>query len=881
MLGIKYLFVALCLFILMRSSCVCASDVNDTIDMNTEISNINVTSLDMSNQPVNATSSSFDELKSNIESLNPGDVLNIHKNYSLDNDSNAITSCITVKSDNITINGNGHYINGNNHPVSFKITGNNVKITGLNFCNCQGNGKTLKVNIEGNTNPIKYTNKSPVYWTGNNGIISDCIFSKNTGVNGGAVTWMGNNGTINNVTFENNKAQGAGGAIYLSSENNNICNCVFINSTSPIFNESVFLDNKHKSCNISKNYYTGLFLIDGSQLNIDAENLCKSYYSQFAQKEFNIVPIIYSSLFGINQLDNETIYYGQYFNETHTYKLSIVKNFKKYNITYEMDYIISVDDLKNVFSSLMSNFYKINLKIIKTANINTNDTDEYNKVCSHDVNYYILNTSFMDYVRNDTNISNLESIDYILNVNYGNNSYFSSNAQWMENSGFNITVINGNNATIHATSSSSDENKWIVNHDNNRTFFISNLTIEGFNTVIENLNGSCVFNNVLFQNNKKDYTFQRDDGAALINAGLVICNNCTFINNYAKNGGAVFNQGMLILENTTFKDNIGYRQGNDVLNVDQGIVILNNKIISGSEGNITYVKSISTAVSTIIAGLAIIATAAVASTAVVCTFGVAGFVMGTGLAVGASTALGAGLIFGSIAANMIASNQYNLQFNRITTTVEVIASCVIAGTIAAAITSAIYKPSPSNLREGFKIPYASSNSDDKFIFEGKEYKIFNNAASPNAKLKVFKQMKAKGYIPEDPFFDEIDYVSIRRDLSGYTNKIEYIVRYKSGKFNSGFIGSTLKIRQDGQVMYNYYKELGKIENINGIYCVFDEKLSEEQINSIIDHITQYNFRITFGEENKLFIIRCAYKDMFYFDIIGPTGILKSGEKFPL
>ena len=131
----------------------------------------------------------------------------------------------------------------------------------------------------------------------------------------------------------------------------------------------------------------------------------------FAQKEFNIVPIIYSSLFGINQLDNETIYFGQYFNETHTYKLSIIKNFKKYNITYEMDYIISVDDIKNVFSSLMSNFYKINLKYIKTVNINT--TDEYNKVCSRDVNYYILNTSFMDYVRNDTNISNLGSIDYV------------------------------------------------------------------------------------------------------------------------------------------------------------------------------------------------------------------------------------------------------------------------------------------------------------------------------------------------------------------------------------------------------------------------------------------------------------------------------------
>ena len=97
--------------------------------MNTEMSNINVPSLDMGYQSVNATSGSFDELKSNIESLNSGDVLSIHKNYSLDNDSNiAITSCITVKADNVTINGNGYFINGNNHSVSFKITGNNVKI---------------------------------------------------------------------------------------------------------------------------------------------------------------------------------------------------------------------------------------------------------------------------------------------------------------------------------------------------------------------------------------------------------------------------------------------------------------------------------------------------------------------------------------------------------------------------------------------------------------------------------------------------------------------------------------------------------------------------------------------------------------------------------
>ena len=187
--------------LLVAVSGVCASDVNETVDMNTEMSNINVTSLDMGYQSANATSGSFDELKSNIESLNPGDVLNIHKDYSLDNDSNiAITSCITVKADNVTINGNGYFINGNNHSVSFKITGNNVKIFDWGFCNCQGYGKTLKVNIGGNTSSIKYMdNKSPVYWLGDNGIMSDCIFLKNVGVNGGAVTWMGNNGCINRV----------------------------------------------------------------------------------------------------------------------------------------------------------------------------------------------------------------------------------------------------------------------------------------------------------------------------------------------------------------------------------------------------------------------------------------------------------------------------------------------------------------------------------------------------------------------------------------------------------------------------------------------------------------------------------------------------------
>ena len=90
---------------------------------------------------------------------------------------------------------------------------------------------------------------------------------------------------------------------------------------------------------------------------------------------------------------------------------------------------------------------------------------------------------------------------------------------------------------------------------------------------------------------------------------------------------------MLILENTTFKDNTGYHKGNDVLNVDQGIVIVNNKLISGSEGNIKYVESMSTVVSAIIVSAAAILTAVAVVTVVVCTFGTGIFAVGAGAAV--------------------------------------------------------------------------------------------------------------------------------------------------------------------------------------------------------------------------------------------------------
>ena len=54
------------------------------------------------------------------------------------------------------------------------------------------------------------------------------------------------------------------------------------------------------------------------------------------------------------------------------------------------------------------------------------------------------------------------------------------------------------------------------------------------------MGGDCLFNDVNFHHNRIDYRIDRDWGAAILNTGNVICINCHFSDNYAKNGGAIF-----------------------------------------------------------------------------------------------------------------------------------------------------------------------------------------------------------------------------------------------------------------------------------------------------------------------------------------------------
>ena len=164
---------------------------------------------------------------------------------------------------------------------------------------------------------------------------------------------------------------------------------------------------------------------------------------------------------------------------------------------------------------------------------------------------------------------------------------------------FDCDIINlyGNGSTIKATTGYRDEYTWITN---SQTIFIaSNIQVGGFNTAIENKGGTVILNNVILRDNKMDYYFDSDWGAAILNTGYCVCNNCSFINNYCSKGGAIFNYGRLELNNCTFKENYAYQDGDNILNVGDGIVIYNgNKIVKENYGPIIYKESVDTALGT-------------------------------------------------------------------------------------------------------------------------------------------------------------------------------------------------------------------------------------------------------------------------------------------
>ena len=362
--------------------------------------------------------------------------------------------------------------------------------------------------------------------------------------------------------------------------------------------------------------------------------------------------MIYRSLTlgGVNK-ENNISYYATIKGDEY---VSTTVNYLKNGVTYLKDYhfknLTCCDD---IYANLLNGNYLNEYQFI--VNTTVNNTKDYENILKHNAGYYI--TPLESVLTSD--IGSLSKIKYVkaLNIEFLRQLEFKATKAISPNDlNFDIVNINGHNSTIKGSFKNRNEDNWAK--INQKIFSASNLVIEGFNSAVDNNAGNCIFNNVTFKDNKMDYWLQRDWGGAILNTGSVICNNCSFMGNYAKNGGAIFSQGIFITNNCTFLDNKAYGKGNDICVGDGGILIMDNKNITASNctGGICFAKSLT--------GIerGIVISASIGGSFIV------GFTVGFFTAnplIGAVAGGACGALIGSLASSYIISKTYDANYNRL------------------------------------------------------------------------------------------------------------------------------------------------------------------------------------------------------------------------
>ena len=678
------IIIIICICLFTSVSCVCASQTNDTVGVDGSVTNLGVSDdadLCISEPDVNVVdnfkaneiddSGTFDDLYRDIVNLNPGDTYNIDKDYYYEG--SVIVSPkfgVVVNTHNVTINGNGHVIDGKFKSTLFSVYANDVKIFNLSFVNSYYD----PIVTEYDTYSVQKCS-SPVNWEGNNGVLSGCKFCGNSApAIGGALTWSGKNGQIINSIFMNNIAGIVGGAIYICGSDNKIRNCIFYNTTSLIGGESIYIDRNHVNCNLSAIYDGKRLFTDGKVSDIDVDYFSYSYKTLFYDEEVDLIPMIYAAMISQEDcvyLDSHVSYYAQMVGKEF---ILILSDDIGDGLIYQKCFnFYDIESLNDVYEKLIKGDFKLDLKFIKVVNVYNSADYEYARTLKSNciISSYQALVLIKDFACFDESYFN--DALYLLEVDFKEKLTIDSKKTWNpSNSGFDAINIQGHGSTIKTKSGNREENTWVTISNEEYVFSASDLTINGFNTAVENLGGLAIFRFVNFDGNHMDYWFDKDWGAAIRNAGMCTCINCSFTNNRCDKGGAIFNQGNLTLTNCIFKDNDAEAKGDDVLNADNGTVYINGEEIIGSQGCVEYVKSMSTFWRSLIS-----------TVGVVVSFGL-GFMVGVfslnpafGVVVGA--VLGAGI--GALCANFISDAIYNVNANRWILVVSLIAGCTLAGAI--------------------------------------------------------------------------------------------------------------------------------------------------------------------------------------------------------
>ena len=397
-----------------------------------------------------------------------------------------------------------------------------------------------------------------------------------------------------------------------------------------------------------------------------------------------MAPIMYKTLtLGIAGDEYHTYYY-EYDNKTGQFAFKVhtdIRGGKREGIELIQTYIFNITSYNDIYKSLFNHNYSTS--VTQIADVLVTSVDDYRGIFTKE-----------KAIPSMLNI-NCENQTKALNVVFSKPILVESTFCWnLKELGYNVININGNGSTIHAETKPREEFKWAITADMGYTLTASNIKVEGFNTAITN-HGICILNNVTLHNNRMDYICERDDGAALLNSGIFIANECAFTNNYAKNGGAIFSQGQLSLNNCTFEDNTGYGTGNDILNVDKGSVFINGKPVNGTEGTVTYVESMSDTYASVISLIAATGTIFAGLAAGAVGFLASGNIV-VGIAVGVAVGAAVGAALGTAAASAITSCQYNLAHDRLKIAIGLISGCVIMGMLSGAWGAVWTAPSVNN-----------------------------------------------------------------------------------------------------------------------------------------------------------------------------------------
>lgn len=606
----------------------------------------------------------FSELYDDLFNLKENEVYDIYRDYLI-----LPSMGLTILANNTVINGNKHLIYANTVLLSsvFIVLGNNVTISNLYL-----------------NNSNHEIGKSFIIWTGDNGVFTDSVLIGNVAENGGAIFWNGNNGLIDDCIFLQNSAD-FGGAIYIEGSYNKISNSIFLQTGSRLSGEAIYIGSERKKITLENIFWdelTGGF-VDSTNIKIDLKYVYELIYeTQFADEYININPLIYISITkgGINYYNENVYYYCQYDDATGEFVFTLNKEFKEYDIIYSKDYrfknIINYT-FDDVYAALYNGDYENTFALSKTVYVSSQSdyTDALQIFKSLDAFNPIYN-----FFNNDISLSKLakDFITYQLNVQFTKYLVIDCDSTWdLSSSPFHKVYMDGNESVILGSFKDRDEDKFIrINEDeyNEKLLFVvTNMIIEGFNTAVENFGGECILYNVIFNENEMDYWIDRDWGAAILNTGVVICVDCVFTNNYAKNGGAIFNQGYLVLENCTFYNNDAYGKGDDVCVGDGGQVIIDGVNITGDNSIVYFAESLSALESGLLSMLAVGITV-VSSTII--------GLLSSNPVLGISAGVAIGSLVGAGFASLIISKHYDVNYNRANIIAILMAGCAISGGLA-------------------------------------------------------------------------------------------------------------------------------------------------------------------------------------------------------